>query len=83
MIHTTRVERTAEVRADNCETSAGATIRVATGGIAGLLVLLLAGCTGIPQPVPDDRRHATAPAGSPRRESGSAVVEPPATGFLG
>ena len=83
MIHTTHVVSAAEARAYNIERSAAATIRVATGGIAGLLVLLLAGCTGIPQPVPDDRRNATAPAESPPRESGPAVVDPPAPGFPG
>lgn len=63
--------------------TAAATIRIAAGGIAGLLVLLVAGCAGIPQPVPEDRRTAAAPAESPPRESGPAGVEPPAPGFPG
>jgi hypothetical protein len=63
--------------------TARATIRVAAGGIAGLLILLLAGCAGIPQPVPEDRRTATAPAESAPGESAPAGVEPPAPGFPG
>ena len=82
MIHTTHVVSAAEARAYNIERSAGATTRVATGGIAVLLVLLLAGCTGIPQPVPGDRRNATAPAESPP-PSGPTGVDPPAPGFPG
>lgn len=63
--------------------AAAATIRLAAGGFAGLLVALLAGCAGIPQPVPEDRRNATAPAERSSPESGSASVEPPELGFPG
>ncbi|GAA1756380.1 hypothetical protein [Agromyces humatus] len=54
-----------------------------SGGIAGLLVLLLAGCAWIPQPDPEDHRNATAPAESPSREIEPARVESPAPGFPG
>jgi hypothetical protein len=63
--------------------TAAATTRLAAGGIAGLLVLLVAGCAGIPQPVPEDPRNATAPAESPPRESAPAGVAPPVPGFPG
>ncbi|MBM7502764.1 hypothetical protein ACFPER_04735 [Agromyces aurantiacus] len=65
-----------------------ATIRAAAAGISGLLVLLLAGCAGTPEPVPDDRRTTAAPAESPPSEtppseSPTAGVHPPEPGFPG
>lgn len=59
------------------------TFRVTAGGIAGLLVLLLAGCAGIPGPPPGDRLTATAPAETPPSASGPSEVDPPALGFPG
>lgn len=63
--------------------TAATTLRVAPGGIAGLLVLLLAGCAGIPQPLPEDRRTATAPAETPPSTNAPAAVDPVAPGFPG
>ena len=60
-----------------------ATARSATGGIAGLLVLLLVGCTGSPQPDTEDRRTAPAPAESAPSQTEAASVEPPTPGFPG
>ena len=83
MTRMTPVVSAAEARAYTVDRSAGGRTRVASGGIAGLLVLLLAACTGIPQSVPDDRRNATAPDESSRPESAPGRVEPPAPGFPG
>lgn len=63
--------------------TAGTRFRVAAGGSAGLLVLLLAGCAGIPQPVPEDRSAATAPAETPPSANAPAGVDPPGPGFPG
>lgn len=64
-------------------TNDASTIRVAAGGVSGILVLLLAGCAVMPDPVPEDRRNSTAPAENAPTENGPASPEPPTPGFPG
>lgn len=60
-----------------------ATMRIAVGCIAALSVVLSAGCTGISQPIPEERSNPTPPAGNPVPDSAPAEIDPPAPGFPG